>query len=174
MATLKVAITGPEGSGKSLMATALASYFNCPVIEDYCEYYLDRHEGKITEDDLVKIAGGKIRAVEKASSDDLECIISDNELISLKIWSYFKFHSYGDELKQLVNHQYYDLYLLIQPDERVYGNLRREDPTLQNYFYNAYKKELNDNGLPYTIISGTFYDRKKTAVREIEKLLKSY
>lgn len=172
MATLKVAIIGPEGSGKSLMATALVSYFDCPVIEDYCEYYLDRHEGKITEDDLVKIAEGKVRAEEKASSDDIKFIISDNELISLKIWSDFKFHTCSYKLKQLVNHQYYDLYLLIKPDGKVSRQLRREDPTLQNYFYNAYKQALDDNELPYIIISGTFYDRKKTAVREIEKLLK--
>ena len=170
MSSIKIAVTGPEASGKTMLALALSRYLNAKFIEDYCSYVLDRKEGNYSIDDIISIANRKIKALNEFSLKD-DLIVSDNELLSLKIWCEFAFNQYPETLRSLVNQQYYDLYLLNTPNDM--DTLRREDPKLRNYFFNAHKKELDDNKLPYLVLEGDFYNRKKMAVEAIQNLQKT-
>lgn len=170
---MKIAITGPEGCGKSILASALSNYFSCPLVTDYCNYFLDHHENKeISKDDLIKIASGKLNLERQAQTQRNKLVISDGELTMLKIWSEFKFTSCSEELKSLIKKQHYDLYLLISPDTiSTKYEFKREDPSLRKYFFNAFKKEFDEKNVNYIIIEGEFYSRKKRAVEAIERLL---
>ncbi|MGK7389359.1 MAG: AAA family ATPase [Candidatus Cyclobacteriaceae bacterium M2_1C_046] len=173
MKTIKIAVTGPEGSGKSILATALARFFNCPLLEDSCEYYFNRNNhDKITPEILFNLAQIKIQKEKELLNNQPPCIVSDGELRMLKIWAEFKFNSCPVNLKKLIDQQHYDLYVLTKPETNPQYPFKREDKTLRTYFLNAYKKELTENDLPYILVEGEFYSRKKEAVNKIESLLK--
>ena len=52
----KIAITGPESTGKSTLAEKLAKHFNTDYIPEYSRTYLENFEGQYTENDVVEIA----------------------------------------------------------------------------------------------------------------------
>lgn len=171
MKTIKIAVTGPEASGKTILAQALARYFACPVIEDcYEDFFLKQEIKDLKEEDYIKLAKDKLQAEKEKLEDKPIIVISDCELLTLKIWQEFKMNSYSENLKQLVNQQFYHLYLLTKPESKFTYPFKAEDPSLRNYFFNAYKKELDEANLKYKIIEGDFYERKKEAVIAIEKL----
>ena len=88
----------------------------------------------------------------------------------LKVWSEFKFSSCSEELKTLIRKQRYDLYLLISPEPgQIKYAFKREDPSLRNYFFNAFKKEFDERRINYTVLNGDFYLRKKKAVEVLLK-----
>lgn len=172
MKTIKIAVTGPEGSGKSILAAALGHYFKFPIVEDPCEYFLTKEtETEITPKLLVQIANKKLQKEKEILLNQPKCLISDGELLMLKIWSEYKFNSYPPDLKELVNQQYYDLYILTKPEALPKYPFIREDQSLRMYFFNAFKKEFTEKQLSYLIAEGDFYPRKKLAVDAIENLL---
>ena len=130
-----------------------------------------RKNGEIVQTGLTDIAKGKILLEKEVLSGNPAILISDNDLISLKIWSQYRFNSYDNELKALVDSQYFDLYILTRPEGLPSEPFRIEDPALRNYFFNAYLKELTDNSLPYHIAEGDFYQRQKGCVNIINSLL---
>ena len=52
----KIAITGPESTGKSTLAEKLAKHFEVDFIPEYSRTYLENFEGHYTENDVVEIA----------------------------------------------------------------------------------------------------------------------
>ena len=177
MKPLKIAVTGPEGSGKTILATTLANYFQCPVVRDYSDYYLNRHEEEeITPEILLAIAKGKINWENEAlkNSPRSKIIIADGDLFMLKVWSEFKFNNCPENLKDLICKTLYDLYILTKPEKSPKYPFKREEQSLRMYFFNAFKKEFDEKNLSYTIVEGDFYSRKKQAVDRIQNLLESY
>ena len=55
----KVAITGPESTGKSTLAEKLAHHYKTDFVPEYSRTYLENFEGRYTEDDVVEIAKGQ-------------------------------------------------------------------------------------------------------------------
>ena len=62
---IKVVLFGPESSGKSTLAQALAKEFNTQWVPEYMRIYLqekwDQHEEICTEEDMLPIAKGQIK-----------------------------------------------------------------------------------------------------------------
>ena len=52
----KIAITGPESTGKSTLAEKLAKHFDVSYIPEYSRTYLENFEGQYTENDFVENA----------------------------------------------------------------------------------------------------------------------
>ena len=59
----KIAITGPESTGKSTLAEKLARHFNIGFIPEYSRTYLENFEGQYTENDVVEIAKGQYNLI---------------------------------------------------------------------------------------------------------------
>ena len=58
---LKIAILGPESTGKSTLAEQLAKYFGTDFVPEYSREYLKDFAGQYQIDDVVKIAQGQQR-----------------------------------------------------------------------------------------------------------------
>mgnify|MGYP006388881073 CR=1 FL=1 len=52
----KIAITGPESTGKTTLSEKLAQHFNTDFVPEYSRTYLENFEGQYTEEDVAKIA----------------------------------------------------------------------------------------------------------------------
>lgn len=168
---LKIAITGPESTGKSRLAEGLANHYATVFVPEFARQYIDGLTGPYTEDDLQAIARGQLQAeslMEKQANGILFC---DTEMLVMKIWSYHKYgrcHPYILDALQKQNH---DLYLLCHIDLPWEFDPLREHPDLREYFFGLYQKELDGLGFRYAIIEGMGETRLQNAIRAVEKVL---
>jgi NadR type nicotinamide-nucleotide adenylyltransferase len=167
----KIAIVGPESTGKSSLAQSLAKHYKTEWVPEFARQYLDDIDRPYTKDDLGIIALGQIDLEKKKEKKARKLLICDTNLIVIKIWSE---HSYGhcDEwIVDDINHRFYDLYLLTYIDIPWEDDPLREHPHMRQYFYDVYLSELKNRNFPFVEIKGKWQARVNSSISAIDSLL---
>ncbi len=169
----KVAVIGPECTGKSELSKFLAEHFKTECIPEYARAYIDRLVHPYVQEDLLKIAHGQLRLEDESVNDSNEFMVCDTNLYVIKIWSEFKFGSCDQEILNSIATRKYDLYLLTNIDLPWQDDPQREHPTKREELYQLYLNEMKNQSTPFVEIKGDREQRRKTAVDAIEKILLS-
>jgi NadR type nicotinamide-nucleotide adenylyltransferase len=167
----KIAITGPESTGKSWLAEQLARHYKTHFVKEYAREYLARLQKPYALDDIVQIAKGQ-RAAEKimeAKSDQL--LFADTEMLVCKIWADFVFGETPAFIQQVFEQQYYDLYLLCDIDLPWEADPLREHPDRRKEIMGLYKQALDDRKMPYKLVSGLNNKRLNHAINYVDEML---
>jgi len=167
----KVAIVGPECTGKTDLSKYLASYFKTEWVPEYARAYIDKLNRPYDKSDLTKIAHGQLRVEDEWMQTANQVLICDTNLIVLKVWSDEKFADTEAEILTAMNNRHYDLLLLTNIDIPWEEDPQREHPDKREYFWNIYKKEAFNSKIPTIEISGAQEERRKKAVETIQKIL---
>jgi NadR type nicotinamide-nucleotide adenylyltransferase len=165
----RIAITGPESTGKSWLAENLASHYRTGWVPEYAREYLENLGRPYGQDDIVKIATGQLNresSLAKAAAGYLFC---DTELLVTKIWSEVKYGSCDPWILSQVETNHYDLYLLCDIDLPWEYDPLREHPDRRQFLFNRYYDELSGRGFPFFVINGTGDSRLQRAIGFIEK-----
>ncbi len=166
---IKIAVVGPESSGKTFLAEKLAAHYNCLWVPEYAREYLERLNAPYSKDDVESIAKGQISGEDAAAIQSEQLLLCDTNLLVIKIWMDDKYGSTPKWIEEEILHRKYDLHLLTAPDIPYEDDPLRENPERGEYFFKQYEQLLLELKFPYKIISGN--ERVKQAVRELEKLL---
>jgi NadR type nicotinamide-nucleotide adenylyltransferase len=167
----KVCVTGPECTGKSDLSKYLSEYFKTVWVQEYARAYLNKLNHPYQQSDLTKIAHGQIRMEDEWMTDAKRIMICDTNLLTIKIWSEFKFGSCDPEIIMTVNSRPYDLYLLCDIDLPWEADPQREHPDKREQLWSIYKNEVTKTGVPYVEIHGDRSQRIAKAVETINTLL---
>lgn len=167
----KVAIVGPECTGKTDLSKYLASYFKTEWVPEYARAYIDKLNRPYDKSDLTKIAHGQIRVEDEWQQTANRVLICDTNLMVLKVWSDEKFGDTDAEILTAMANRHYDLLLLTNIDIPWEEDPQREHPDKRDYFWNIYIKEAVDSKIPTVEISGAKEERRKKAVEAIEKII---
>lgn len=167
----KIAITGPESSGKSELSKKLAELFSTVYVPEYSREYLENLNRTYVFDDLTVIAQGQIKSEKQLIKIANRLLICDTELTVIKIWSEVKFGKFDSQLIKMYKEQYYDLYLLCKPDIPWQPDPLRENPENRDELFEMYCKELNAQSRPFKIISGNQEKRILSAFDIINRFL---
>lgn len=162
---IKLAITGPESTGKSTLAEALAAHYSVPVIHEFSREYLTKLDRDYVQSDLDKIAEGQLRST--CAKVGQEILVSDTEMLVLKVWSEFKYGTCSPYIEQLWDDQIFDLYLLCSPDIPYEEDPLRENPYDREELFEIYRSHLEERGENYIIISGDPQQRFDQAIKAI-------
>ena len=159
----KIIVTGPESSGKTTLCKALSKHFNLPFSKEYAKEYLDALNRDYNQDDLLNIAKGQLQA-----ENGIQLL--DTDLITLKIWSEYKYDSCDKWILTQIEKQKTEnrFYLLCKPDFPWEADPLRENPTNRNELFEIYKKEIESLGHDYFIVQGE--DIAKQAIYQILQL----
>ncbi|UII22003.1 AAA family ATPase [Fulvivirga ligni] len=168
----KVAVTGPESTGKSTLSALLAKHYGSVWVPEYARQYIDVLERDYEEQDLLAIARGQIEREDQMEHKAKRVLICDTELIVIKIWFEHKYGHCPEEIIASIESNRYDLYLLTYIDIPWEEDPQREHPHLRAHFYDLFKKELEGFGFPYVEIKGGFSARMNTATKAIDAILK--
>jgi NadR type nicotinamide-nucleotide adenylyltransferase len=163
----RVAIVGPECTGKTSLAQELASVFATEWVPEYARGYLDKLVLPYTEGDLLNIAQGQMRIEDEFYRDGNRVLICDTNLLVIKIWSEFVFKSCNPWIVAEMTHRQYDLHLLTNIDMPWEEDPQREHPTKRKELFDLYKRELDLLKVPFVEISG---DRKARLVQATEAI----
>ena len=168
---VKIAITGPESSGKTSLAEALSKHYSINYVPEFARDYLTQKNGVYTFEDLSYIAKKQFESVSNINPA-AQLLISDTEILVLKIWSLVKYGKVAQDVLNYLQQQNFDLYLLCKPDIPWEFDPLREHPKMREELFETYKNELVTQNLPYIIIEGNEVERLKTATIAIHSLLK--
>ena len=87
----KIIITGPESSGKTTLAKALAAHFKTVSVPEFAREYIDQLGRPYVESDLLEIAKGQLRLENEMAKRASNFLFCDTDLITIKIWALDKF-----------------------------------------------------------------------------------
>ena len=167
----KVAVIGPECTGKSDLSAFLAKEFQTEWVPEYARGYLDHLTHPYSAFDLITIAHGQLRLEDEFHRDANKVLICDTNLYVIKVWSEFKFGFCDPGILQTIATRKYDLYLLTNVDVPWVEDPLREHPHERQQLYDIYKKELESQTTPFVEISGEWAERRKIAIEAVQKLL---
>jgi NadR type nicotinamide-nucleotide adenylyltransferase len=164
---IKVAITGPESTGKSWLSEKLALHYHTVYVPEIARSYLDSLDRDYNQEDITQIARAQVNEEERMLRHANGILFCDTELLVTKIWSMHKFQGCDPWILHQISLKPYDLYLLCDIDLPWEFDPQREHPHLREYFLNYYKSELDAYNFPYYIIKGKNDQRVNNAIAAI-------
>jgi NadR type nicotinamide-nucleotide adenylyltransferase len=164
---LKIAITGPESTGKSMLAEQLAKHFNTVWVPEHAREYISKLKRKYEQEDILHIAKGQLEREDQALLHAKDFLFCDTEFLVTKIWSEHAFGNCDPWIQKKFTTHIYDLYLLMDVDLPWEYDPQREHPHLRSFFLNWYKNELTKHKLPFRIISDSGEKRTLNAINSI-------
>lgn len=165
---VKIAITGPESTGKSQLAEELAAYYHTVFVPEYARAFIDRLDRPYNREDILEIAKGQIREEERTIQRATRMLFCDTELIVTKIWSEVKYGMCDPWILEKIEENNYDLFLLCNIDLPWEEDPQREHPHMREKLFSLYYDELTERGFPFKVVSGTGRARLENAVKHVE------
>jgi nicotinamide riboside kinase len=161
---LKIIVTGPESSGKTTLCKALSEHFKIPFAEESAREYLDALNRDYNQEDLLEIAKGQLQAENRMQ-------LLDTDLITLKIWSEYKYGSCDNWILTQIEKQKSKkrFYLLCNADIPWEADPQRENPNDRECLFKIYKKEIESLGHDYFIVDGG--NRTEHSISKISPLI---
>ena len=162
----RVAVVGPESSGKSTLAAELAARFDTRFVPEASRAYYDV-KGVVYEiGDILPIARAQKAAEEETARSARRLLVLDTDLLTITVWSHVLYGDCPKEAEALAAAQRIDLTLLLRPDlpwtfdpQRCHPDLaQRED------FFDRLRAGLFGLGRRFTVISGTGEARLSAAI----------
>ena len=160
----KVVITGPESSGKSTLSKHLSESLFIPHVREYAREYIAALDRTYDQSDLLHIAKGQLDLEKDILSQTPSFLICDTDLLTITIWSEYKYGSCDSDIIRLLNDNLPDLYLLAAPDFPWVEDSQRENPANREELFSIYQKEIEDLEVPYKVISGNESERLEIAM----------
>lgn len=176
----KVAIIGPESSGKSTLARYLANRYGGILVPEYARTFVeqlmierqtDDWTRVLTYDDLCSLAKHQIEELTSLNSvalnrpqaaqqqaplalNDDTVVFFDTELIVTKVWFDYAFGSVPEWLNEAISRYPMDVYLLTYPDLPWVPDPARSNGSdaIRLELFRRYEAEIQALDIPYYII----------------------
>ncbi|MFN7116006.1 MAG: AAA family ATPase [Saprospiraceae bacterium] len=170
---LKIAITGPESTGKTTLTRQLAAHYDTLWVPEYARFYLLQLDRPYTPEDVIEIAKGQRYWETELAKLSERLLFCDTDLLVIKIWLKFKYQIENEWVENQLKLEYYNLHLLCNIDLPWQDDPLRENPHLEDRktLYDLYKQELTALDLPFYEISGSEKTRFERAKMLIDRFL---
>ena len=179
----RVAIIGPESSGKSTLAKALAAHFQTAFAPEYARTYLEAMPpteiarlyapNGFDTDTMRRFIRGQAASVEAMGRIANRVVFSDTEAIVTALWCEHFLGEIPSFVRERIEQQPFDLYLLTAATDSWEEEAQRVHPDFADrvqFEENAYEI-LEAYGLPFTYLTGTQEEREAQAVAAVTELL---
>lgn len=172
--TSKIVLTGPESSGKTALAEALALSLSAPCVPEFARYFVAHLGRPYQRADLRTIGRGQQAWELWHTTAEPPMLVCDTDWTVLQIWEHYRFGALAEDdwewKKGYTNPHPADLYLLCAPDFEWQPDPLREHPQERHILFAWYERLLQETGAPYAILSGSHEHRLRTALAEVKKL----
>uniref|UniRef100_UPI00404BA349 AAA family ATPase n=1 Tax=Fulvivirga sp. TaxID=1931237 RepID=UPI00404BA349 len=160
----KIAIIGPESTGKSTLASQLADALQTVWVSEYARTYIDQLDRPYEESDLLTIAKNQIALEDELLPQANHYLVVDTTLTIIRVWSEHKYGRCDPWILSEEAARQYDCYLLCDIDLPWQDDPQREHPHLRNHFFEVYKRYLESKSASYCIVSGDGRERLQAAL----------
>ncbi|MFT6166056.1 MAG: NadR type nicotinamide-nucleotide adenylyltransferase [Vicingaceae bacterium] len=163
----KVAIIGPESSGKTTLCKQLSDTLNCDWVPEFARKHLSENPNYI-QIDLDYMLEQQLLSENKYKHHLLIC---DGDPISFKVWSQYKYGSTSKYIEQMIIDSNYAHFLLLQPDLPYEKDPLRENSSLapRRELFDLFKNELDKHNLNYSVVDGLNKKRLIVALNSLKE-----
>jgi NadR type nicotinamide-nucleotide adenylyltransferase len=167
----KIAVVGPESTGKSTMSAYLAKYYHTVWVPEFARDYCAKLTGPCTWQDEINMFYGQLALEAETLPQANKLLICDTTFITVKIWSDYTFgRSPQEVLDELPKHPY-DLYLLLDIDLPWEEDPLRDFPHMREHFMQVWVNELQALDARYVLVSGIGEERYANAVKAVDEFM---
>ena len=190
----RIAVYGPESTGKTQLAQKLAAHFGATLVAEYAREFWDAH-GVITLEDIPGIAreqwrredeaaeatcnllGYKLPATEGKAGNAAGLLICDTEALTTVLWSDLLYGTCPDDIRRGAEKRcrHYALYLLCDIDMPFAADPQRcfPDPADREKCMKVWRGALERRQLPFVDIRGNWAAREVAAIAAVKEVLAS-
>jgi len=169
--TLKIAVVGPESTGKSTMANYLAEKLHTLCVPEYARFYCKNLNRAYTLQDEVNMFYGQVALEEAFLNRSPEILVCDTTILTVKIWCDHLFGSTPAEVTDEIAVRHYDFFLLMDIDLPWEDDPLRDFPEQREHFLDVWKKELKALNANYELISGLGEQRLQNGLEAVKRNL---
>ena len=167
----KIAVVGPESTGKSTLSAYLAKHYHTVWVPEFAREYCEKLTEPCTWQDEINMFYGQLALEQELLPQVNKLLICDTTFITVKIWSEYTFGRAPQEvLDELPKHPY-DLYLLLDIDLPWEEDPLRDFPDMREHFMEVWHKELKALNANYVVIKGEGDERYDNAVKAIDSFI---
>ncbi|MDN6310816.1 MAG: ATP-binding protein [Psychroflexus sp.] len=172
---VRIVLFGPESTGKTSMAKALATHYKTEWVPEFARGYLQEKydaSGLICETkDITPIVEGQLKFEDKAAKDANNLLFCDTNALQTLVYTEAYYDNYQNErLNQLIREIDYDYYFLTYYDTPWEDDDLRDKPNEREAMFNRFHQKLILLNKPFSILKGDESVRLKEATRIINQL----
>jgi nicotinamide riboside kinase len=173
-AIIKIALFGPESTGKTTLAKQLAAYYETEWVPEFARDYLQKrweeNQHICEADDMLPIAYGQMSLENEKLSSAKKYLFCDTNLMVTKVFSEI-YYGFCDPLlnEEALEHEY-DLFFLTDIDVPWEKDDIRDKPEGRETVFSVFKQTLIDNKKPFITLSGNKESRLTKAAIIIDNL----
>jgi NadR type nicotinamide-nucleotide adenylyltransferase len=171
MDLIKIAIVGPESTGKSTISEQLADHYHTLWVPEYAREYCSKLTAPCTLQDELNIFYGQLDLESQLMPNANKLLVCDTTFITVKIWCDYIFDRSPQEVLDKIPNHPYDFYLLMDIDLPWQEDPLRDFPNMRDHFMAIWHQELKALDASYAVISGSSKQRLENAVWAIDGFL---
>lgn len=174
---IKIAIYGPESTGKTTLAKQLAEHFNTVWIPEFARDFLqqkwDKHQQICQKEDLLPIAIGQTKLENEGLQKANTFLFADTNLMVTKVFSDIHYGETDPILEKAAKKHKYDLIFLTDVDVPWQKDDLRDSPDNRAMTLQIFEDNLIKFNKPYIKLSGSKEKRFQKAIVLISNLVEA-
>ena len=171
---VKIALFGPESTGKTTLAKQLAEYYKTEWVPEFARDYLqekwDNNKSVCTVDDMLPIAHGQTKLENEFLALANKYLFCDTNLMVTKVFSEVNYNFCHPVLNQAALEHEYDLFFLTDIDLPWEKDDLRSGAKDRELMFTSFKESLIENKKPFITLSGDKLSRLNKAISIIDNL----
>lgn len=174
----KVVVVGTESCGKSTLVRNLANLYNTTYVEEWGRTYYERLgncEDITLPEDYPEIAFEHKYHEKEQLAKANKVLFIDTEAIVTQYYSMLYLNQRQPVLDEVARLQQYDLWLFLEPDVKWVADGTRSfgDPQTREKHNRLLKGLLQEFGVSFKSISGSYQERLEQAIRYVNELIEA-
>ncbi len=168
----RVVLVGAESTGKTTLASLLASEFETVWVPEFGRDYCETRSGPWKSREFETIAKGQ-QALENAKARDANRVLfCDTNGLATGVWHRRYMNRYSAKVEAIAAEDQVDLYLLTLPDIPWVQDGTRDGEHIRKTMHEWFLSALGSSGRPYVKLSGPIEQRMSVARQAVSELLK--
>lgn len=167
----RVSIMGPESTGKTTLARALASRFDTAMVPEWARHVLEARGGSLDGLDWPELVRGQIASEEALARDANRVLVCDTDPLATTVWADHLIGGCPSDLRAAAEARRYDLTLLTAPDVPWVRDDVRYLPNDGAAFFADCQAALERAHRRYVVVSGGWERRREIAEEAVRGLI---
>lgn len=171
----KIALLGPESSGKTTLAQILAAELDTFLVPEYFRFYWEakRHTQKSTawrEEEFLHMATEQNRFEDAYAARANSFLLCDTSVWQVAAWQAYYLGEASQDILRLARSRAYDLICLCRSDTPFVQDGVRDGAHSREQVYQLLQTLLKNAGLSALDVSGDIESRKALVIKAIQSL----